>query len=700
MNIVYCRCSACGAKLRVDWDAVAGDPICPKCGAPLVIPRAPSGDKLPVAAPLEGESPGPPPGEPARTSPDKEAAEAEKAPPGKQVVADEPVRESLAVERPAKRPASDDETEAAFPHIVTDAPTSGEAPSQGSTGVRSRGRTGDRTFRLGLAVSAVCVLLLAVAMGAFAWLAAPRDAPSSRAPSAPRSPATQPAGKEPAADAPRGSTLVLDWPEHERRDAAVFIDGAEFPVPSSGEAEFAVEPGQRTVLVERRGYEPVETRLRFEAGAHHHFRPHWKPMAVAMAESEKSEDAKAAEPKREEPSEPPRDREERPDEKPKEPPPRPEEEGREPKPDSEPKPAPSAPTREAPAEKAAPKSKAAPASASAKPTARADFDSPEAFLASRGLRRLSNVFALAEETEVSARLREAESLRKKAFGAQQKATQAQQVVDEKKRLMLNYVQQSRELGAKLPLARNVEQHNQIVTALNELDARILIMRESKQEEQALEKARAAATTLREEFVEQLLGLRQAYEEVGEGYEALAADAAVGRAMEEYSETASKTYRLGPTTVFAGMENKLARLEEMVLSESIPLRRGQGNLWYVDVVFNGRKTQEMAIDTGASVIALSWDVANKVGLAPGDDAPGVLVEVADGRVVEAKRVLAKTVRVGKFTAENVECAVLPGGLPRTTPLLGLSFFKNFSFKIDSGNGKLIMSQIETATGQED
>ena len=62
---------------------------------------------------------------------------------------------------------------------------------------------------------------------------------------------------------------------------------------------------------------------------------------------------------------------------------------------------------------------------------------------------------------------------------------------------------------------------------------------------------------------------------------------------------------------------------------------------------------------------------------------------------AKRVVAETVRVGKFTAKNVECAVMPSGLPASTPLLGLSFFKNFSFKIDSGKGQLIMSQIDAS-----
>ena len=587
-------------------------------------------------------------------------------------------------------PGSPKPPESGFPHIVTDTPGLGGGPRPGAAAMASRGRPQDWAFRLGILVSAACVVLLLLAVGVFSWFSS-RQGSTARAPArryAP--PPSQSAPAPPSTPEPSRSTLVLDWPEDERADSMVSIDGAEQALPTSGDAKFAVRPGEHTVLIQRRGYEPVEIRMTFEEGAHHHYQPVWNQMALAQLDLgdatpgepplglPAAEDRHAPEPREAKREEPKRSA------------PKPAPEPQEPSPKQE------APTSEPekPAPKPAAKPALEPAEPAPKPTSPSGFDKPEEFLASRGLRRLSSFFSLSEESEVSAGLRKAESLRKKAFDAQQKVVEAQNVVDEKKRLMLTYVQQSRELGAKLPLARNVEQHNQIVTALNELDSRILILRESKQEEQALDRARGAAATLREEFVEHLLALRQFYDEVGERYEALAADPAVRQAVEQYDQSSEKTYRLGPSTLFAGMENKLSRLEKMVLSESIPLRRGDGNLWYVPVVFNGRKTQEMAIDTGASIIALSWEVAHKVGLTPSETDPGMLVEVADGRVVEAKRVVAETVRVGKFTAKNVQCAVMPGGLPPTTPLLGLSFFKSFSFKIDSGNGRLVMSQIET------
>jgi hypothetical protein len=61
-------------------------------------------------------------------------------------------------------------------------------------------------------------------------------------------------------------------------------------------------------------------------------------------------------------------------------------------------------------------------------------------------------------------------------------------------------------------------------------------------------------------------------------------------------------------------------------------------------------------------------------------------------VKCKRVYAKTVRVGKFTVEHVECGVMPADCPEAGALLGQSFLKHFTFRIDNANGKLIMAQV--------
>jgi predicted aspartyl protease len=60
-------------------------------------------------------------------------------------------------------------------------------------------------------------------------------------------------------------------------------------------------------------------------------------------------------------------------------------------------------------------------------------------------------------------------------------------------------------------------------------------------------------------------------------------------------------------------------------------------------------------------------------------------------------VAKSIRVGKFTVEDVQCTVMPPGLSGP-PLLGMSFFKSFNFKIDQGKGQLIMTRVDTSDSQ--
>ena len=58
-----------------------------------------------------------------------------------------------------------------------------------------------------------------------------------------------------------------------------------------------------------------------------------------------------------------------------------------------------------------------------------------------------------------------------------------------------------------------------------------------------------------------------------------------------------------------------------------------------------------------------------------------VHVADGSVVKAKAVVLDSVRVGRFTAHNVECTVFPPGVDKAPPLLGMSFLGRFKVQLN-------------------
>ena len=324
---------------------------------------------------------------------------------------------------------------------------------------------------------------------------------------------------------------------------------------------------------------------------------------------------------------------------------------------------------------------------------RADQQSALGTLEEKGLKKSVSNFALPEETDFNKQMRATESLKKKLLDAQREATEATKKVDDKKKTIVAYLQQRRALRAQVDMARNVNEHNKIINAMNELGDRISLMQQSDAEEKAMTSARAAANKLTEEYVEQILHLRQVYDKIKAQYEALAADAEVAQAIDEFNKDAPKTLALGPTMGFTATGRRLKALEQVVLSESIKLRRGPGGLWYVSVVFNGKYAEEMAIDTGALIIALPAKMARDAGLTPTADAPKVQLQMADGHTVEGRMIYAEKVRVGKFTAEHVECSVLPPEFSDAAPLLGLSFWRNFTFKIDNEKAKLTMSKVD-------
>ena len=57
----------------------------------------------------------------------------------------------------------------------------------------------------------------------------------------------------------------------------------------------------------------------------------------------------------------------------------------------------------------------------------------------------------------------------------------------------------------------------------------------------------------------------------------------------------------------------------------------------------------------------------------------------------------TVRVGKFTVDNVECAVLGEDATAAEPLLGMSFLEHFKFEVDAAAKKLTMVKVAGTEG---
>ncbi len=327
----------------------------------------------------------------------------------------------------------------------------------------------------------------------------------------------------------------------------------------------------------------------------------------------------------------------------------------------------------------------------------ADEPQPEEVLKDKGLLPFSTHFTLIEEAAFGKRIRGMTAIKKKVLDARRQLAACENRVEQKQKLMITYLQQRRLFRAQLQNARSAEIHNRLVTAINELADRVALMEVAGEEEKALKAAQAVANEVTEQYIEHVLQSRKTCDQIQEKYKDLAADSTVTKAIEQYNKANGKKLKLGPSGSLLSNDRRLKIMEDTVLSESIPLRGGseEGGIWHLSVVFDGKYVKELALDTGASIIALPWQMAADIGLTPGSDAPILRLQLADGRIIEARQMFAPSVRVGKFTVENVECAVMPKDLPNPAAMLGLSFLKHFTYKIDTAGAKLVMAKIESA-----
>lgn len=145
-----------------------------------------------------------------------------------------------------------------------------------------------------------------------------------------------------------------------------------------------------------------------------------------------------------------------------------------------------------------------------------------------------------------------------------------------------------------------------------------------------------------------------------------------------------------------LDNKLAkqRMEE----ESKPRKAGfshDAKGITIGVTLNNKVETTMVLDTGASLILLTRDVAERLGINPDRLKPDMKVQVADGRLIDAARIILNSVKVENSEVKNVAAAVLmeeKGNFGFGDGLLGMSFLRSFNFKIDHKEKKLILEKI--------
>lgn len=115
--------------------------------------------------------------------------------------------------------------------------------------------------------------------------------------------------------------------------------------------------------------------------------------------------------------------------------------------------------------------------------------------------------------------------------------------------------------------------------------------------------------------------------------------------------------------------------------------GSNGHFFTDAEVNGRRIEVM-VDTGASIVALTYDDAVAIGVAPSAKEFTHQVSTANGMAKVAPVVLDR-LQIGDIMVRRVEAAVIERGKLRTT-LLGNSFLGRLS-RYEVRSGKLIMEE---------
>jgi len=72
------------------------------------------------------------------------------------------------------------------------------------------------------------------------------------------------------------ATLIVEWPESERSQATLVLDGIGYSPQKKGPLRYRVSPGRRTIKLKREGYDDINESLLLTRGEERHFKPDWQ----------------------------------------------------------------------------------------------------------------------------------------------------------------------------------------------------------------------------------------------------------------------------------------------------------------------------------------------------------------------------------------------------------------------------------------
>ncbi len=116
-----------------------------------------------------------------------------------------------------------------------------------------------------------------------------------------------------------------------------------------------------------------------------------------------------------------------------------------------------------------------------------------------------------------------------------------------------------------------------------------------------------------------------------------------------------------------------------VGQTVHIRRNDARQYITTAQINGRSAQVL-VDTGANIVALSSQQADRMGIDYSDGVPS-RVTTASG-VSRAWSIVLDNVEVGGISASRVQASVIQGAFPETV-LLGMSYLQHVEMREKDG-----------------
>jgi len=164
-------------------------------------------------------------------------------------------------------------------------------------------------------------------------------------------------------------------------------------------------------------------------------------------------------------------------------------------------------------------------------------------------------------------------------------------------------------------------------------------------------------------------------------------AVIGLYLDPKLEVDSATIAAAPASPAPSVASLAVEEPASTLRRKATIRNRPDGHYWTRALVNKKSSVEFMVDTGASVVALTYKDAQKMGLRPAQLDYRWEIRTAGGRTMGAS-VMIDTIQIGQVKIKNVEAMVLRTDLEQS--LLGMSFLREL-YSYEFRGDRLIIQQ---------